>query len=387
MEKIKILTVTLLTANLVFNTVCANSIENYKNEISNIKKKLEQNKSTMNGIDKEVNELRLEILNLNSQIQNQNKDLEEINTRVEEMQKLIDKNQKELTTATSSEAGAEDLLQTRLRAIYENGVTNPWEMLFSSNNFMDFMAKQRVVSAITEYDRSLTDSMKSQKEYHNNLQKEIEAQKMQLDQLIYDREKTAKTLEMAKANKENKTSKLNKDKNLLEAANKQLNKEEIECSQKLQEEIRKLGNVNIVSEKGFLWPFPGGGVVTAGFPNYPASFGGGRHDGIDIAPRGAKNLAVVSAKTGVVVKVVTGMSNTYPYTYSYGNHVIVSHGNNQTTVYAHLSSVNVRKGQTVTQGQQIGILGNTGYSTGPHLHFEVRLSGVPQNPLSYVSNK
>ena len=387
MKKIKVLVIGIVTINLVFNTIYANSIAGYQNEINNIKKKLEQNNSTMNGIDKEVNELRLEILNLNSQIQSQNKDLEDINKKVDEMQKLIEKNQKELTTATSSEAGAEDLLQTRLRAIYENGVTNPWEMMFTSDNFMDFMAKKRVVSAITEYDRNLTESMKSQKEYHNNLQKEIESQKMQLDQLTYDREKTAKTLEMAKSNKENMTAKLNKDKNLLEAANKQLRKEEAECSNKIQEELAKMQDVNIVSEKGFLWPFPGGGVVTAGFPNYPASFGGGRHDGIDIAPRGAKNLSVVATKTGVVTKVVTGMSNTYPYTYSYGNYVIVSHGNNQATLYAHLNSVNVKKGQYVSQGQQIGILGNTGYSTGPHLHFEVRIKGVPQNPLSYVKNK
>jgi murein DD-endopeptidase MepM/ murein hydrolase activator NlpD len=68
----------------------------------------------------------------------------------------------------------------------------------------------------------------------------------------------------------------------------------------------------------------------------------------------------------------------------YGNHVIIDHGNGFTTLYAHLTSIFVEPGMTVSQGQQIGTMGSTGNSTGPHLHFEVRYGGVPYNPASYL---
>jgi murein DD-endopeptidase MepM/ murein hydrolase activator NlpD len=68
----------------------------------------------------------------------------------------------------------------------------------------------------------------------------------------------------------------------------------------------------------------------------------------------------------------------------YGNHVIIDHGNGFATLYAHMNSIFVKPGESVVAGQQIGSVGNTGNSTGPHLHFEIRYQGVPRDPLSYL---
>jgi murein DD-endopeptidase MepM/ murein hydrolase activator NlpD len=100
------------------------------------------------------------------------------------------------------------------------------------------------------------------------------------------------------------------------------------------------------------------------------------HRGIDISSWTGN--PVVSADSGYVVEVGGGWSG------GYGLHVIVDHGNGYHTLYAHLSSVWVKGGENVTQGQAVGAVGSTGNSTGPHLHFEVRYNGIPQNPFSYL---
>lgn len=378
MKKSKIIIISLMITTLA-SSCFANTLDKLNNETQNIKNKLEQNNSTMQGIDKEVNNLKLEILNLDSQISSQNAELEKINVKVKEVEELIKENNLKINKAASTQTGSEELLQARLRAIYENGVSNEWEMMFTSNGFMDYLSKKRIISAITEYDRTLTDSMKVEKEYRNNLKKEIEAQKSQLDQLLYDREKTAKTLEMSKQNKESKSSKLSTDKKYLEAANSQLRKEQAAINKKIEEEIIRLQALsgNIVSEKGFLWPFPGSGRITCHFGGYPG------HTGMDISAR-VSDRTLVAAKSGKVIKVVRGKGNTYPWSYDYGNYVVIDHGKGESTRYAHLASVNVSVGQFVRQGQKIGVAGNTGYSTGPHLHFEVRINGRARDPRNYV---
>ena len=99
------------------------------------------------------------------------------------------------------------------------------------------------------------------------------------------------------------------------------------------------------------------------------------HSGMDIGC--GTGTSVVAAQAGTVIKA--------SYNTAYGNHVVISHGNGISTLYAHNSTLLVSVGQQVTQGQVISKSGNTGYSTGPHLHFEVLVNGSPQNPRGYVS--
>lgn len=122
-----------------------------------------------------------------------------------------------------------------------------------------------------------------------------------------------------------------------------------------------------VSDVGLVWPLQG--RVTSEYgPRW-----GGFHPGIDIAdPTGTP---IGAAKDGVVI-------SAGPYG-GYGNFVVVDHGDGLATAYAHQSRIAVRQGQTVDQGEVIGYVGSTGYSTGPHLHFEVRINGAPQNPRRY----
>lgn len=124
-------------------------------------------------------------------------------------------------------------------------------------------------------------------------------------------------------------------------------------------------SVAAAASSGFIWPVQG--MLTQYF--------GGGHKGLDIAT--AHGTPVVAAAAGQVVLVAYGY-------YGYGNYVIIRHANGIETAYAHLSAIYVTMGQQVQQGEVIGAIGCTGWCTGPHLHFEVHVNGVPVNPLAYL---
>lgn len=115
------------------------------------------------------------------------------------------------------------------------------------------------------------------------------------------------------------------------------------------------------------WVWPTQGRLTQYFAWY--------HPGVDIANRDAP--AIVAADSGKVALVSAGRVG-------YGNHIIIDHGNGFSTLYGHLSSFNVSQGQNVGKGSVLGVMGSSGRSTGIHLHFEIRMNGMAQNPLSYL---
>jgi len=123
------------------------------------------------------------------------------------------------------------------------------------------------------------------------------------------------------------------------------------------------------------WPAPGDYTITSSFGTRvdPITGAAGFHEGVDIA--GDIGLRVVAARRGVVVS--SGWSG------GYGNLVILDHGDGVRTCYAHLSAISVSNGQVVEKGQEVGRMGSTGRSTGPHLHFQVNVNGKPVNPLSF----
>jgi len=130
---------------------------------------------------------------------------------------------------------------------------------------------------------------------------------------------------------------------------------------------QKTPNAGTVVASGiFVWPTSG--VISQQFRWY--------HRAIDIANKAG--TPVLAADAGVIV--VAG----WPDNIGYGNRVMIDHGNGFVTLYAHLSAISVSQGQTVNRGDTIGLMGSTGRSTGPHLHFEIRASGTPKDPLAYL---
>ena len=133
----------------------------------------------------------------------------------------------------------------------------------------------------------------------------------------------------------------------------------------------------------FAWPAPGNYTISSYFGLRNDPFGSGAttgHGGLDIiGPTSASGGPACAAGNGTVAYVCTN-----GWGGGYGNHVVISHGNGYSTLYAHLARATVSVGQQVTVGQQVGVIGKTGQVTGPHLHFEVRINNNRVNPLNYV---
>jgi len=151
--------------------------------------------------------------------------------------------------------------------------------------------------------------------------------------------------------------------------------QELERQRRLREQQRGQGGSGggaVTGTGELMWPTSGPVTSHFGVRRHPVFGDMRQHNGIDIGAR--HGATVVAADSGTVI--------TSTYNSSYGNYIVISHGNGITTLYAHLSSRSVSSGSSVSKGQQIGLVGSTGISTGPHLHFEVSVNGTRVNPLT-----
>lgn len=165
----------------------------------------------------------------------------------------------------------------------------------------------------------------------------------------------------------------------IEATSRQLN--QMEKILPLQEQSLSSLEVAVVDYKNRLaatpsiWPTRGHITSPYGYRRSPFGYGNDFHSGIDIgAPLGTP---IYATARGVVKSI--------RYTSGYGRHILIDHGYGFTTLYAHLYRYTVRVGQKVERGDMIGYVGNSGRSTGPHLHYEVRINGSPRNPVPYLT--
>lgn len=273
----------------------------------------------------------------------------------------------------------------RMRVTYMTGETSALEMLFSADSFADFLTNIEMMKAIAAHDADLVDSLESQKSQLQSARTNLEQTKAELEEQQAavaasraEMEATNQQLQADYAESKTATQDLEQERKNFEANRAQRQKEAKEIDNEIQSILAEIARQNtgsgIITEQGFLWPLPGYSNVNSGY--------GWRwdnsdfHTGLDLGGSGVYGANIVAAKSGVVVSSMTH--------WSYGNNVVINHGDGYVTLYAHCSQLLVRPGDTVTQGQIIAKVGATGNVTGPHLHFEVYYNGVRQNPAGLI---
>lgn len=396
--KKNILKNTLISLSIISVVSCssifaANKIQEYNSELEKVKQQEKENAQKLSGVEKQIAQYSYEIAELDGQMDKYSRELAELQEKVDEVNKKLEENETALQNSAQSYNAAEDMYAIRLRAIYENGIPSFWDILFSSKGVSDFFSRMNVYTSILEYDKSLVGNMKSQKEYIDYITKDIEVQKLQLEQLTYDTQKSKDALDAALTAKQNKAKELEKAQSNLQANSEALAAKRKAALKKVEDEVARVlaeskqngGSGSTVFTGGdYAWPVPGYTIITTRFGEVynlvnPA---GSAHTGADIAGSGIFGKPIVAIETGTVS--VATYSN-----YGYGNYVMINHGRNSKdgniyiSLYGHCSSLAVSKGQSVTKGQVIGYVGSTGNSTGPHLHLEVRVNGKLTDPLQY----
>ncbi len=287
----------------------------------------------------------------------------------EEQARLAD----ELKVATHRLQETKDQVRMRLRWMYTHENTRVMSVLVRSRDASDFASRAVLLERIAKADRALFDD-------YARRQQEVEDKKARQDRLVVQVEELKRTQETqqgemksVRADKASLLGQLRVRESELERLVAQVDAEERALEASIAAYYRSAGKASGLKPFTGRFSRPVSGPMTSGFGMrmHPILRRRRMHNGIDFgAPHGAPILA---AADGVVI--------TATYTRGYGNTVILDHGGGVSTLYAHCSRVLVSGGQRVRRGQTIAAVGSTGLSTGPHLHFEVRLGGKPVNPL------
>ena len=355
--------------------------ETLEEELARVKKQKENTLKEIENTKKAESEYSSQVRNVESNLIVALSELEELNAKLSSMKTEVDRLTIELVIMEKELSGIEktlqektELLNSRVAAIYKNRSQDVLQLFFDSETFIDFFSKMKLMNFVVQQDFQILQDVQDTrnmtlgiKENILNLKDEERNQKKDLEGIVEGAEKKKRDIEDL----------YNEKNNLLRqtrATKEALIKMEQELSSKEKEITKKLEALRYGTAPGKL-AFPTRGVITSGFGNRISPFSGVTrfHGGIDIgAPTGTP---VIAASDGEVIQA--------EYMGGYGYSILLYHGGGFATFYAHLSGFATSAGQKVKQGQIIGYVGSTGYSTGPHLHFEVRVNGTQKKPNNY----
>ncbi|MDD7511214.1 MAG: peptidoglycan DD-metalloendopeptidase family protein [Peptostreptococcaceae bacterium] len=328
---------------------------------------------------------------VNSQKQNASSNVEEIQSRLKEQQKEVDAITSEVNSLeseiASTEAKVEETkvnmaerkegLDNRLRAMYKNGSVGFVDVLLSSRNVSEFLSNVEMIKKIYSYDQQTLDQLKADHEFLEKAEAELKVKKEDLVAKQKEATEKANELENERANAQARLDSLTSISSEIES---QIAAQQAEIDKQIAAQQAggttnngSTGGTVVVGNGTYIWPTQG--VVTSPFGPRP-NFYGDFHTGIDIA--NSAGTPIVAAAAGTVIGQGQDSAG--------GEYIIIYHGNGMSTAYWHMmhGSIAVSKGQSVQQGQHIASMGSTGWSTGPHLHFEVRVNGSPVNPMGYL---
>lgn len=346
-------------------------------EKSEIEKNIEENQAQIGIIEGELSEALEEVEEISCKILNKQTEINNLEAQELALIDYINEIEEELKVCTERYQKQETMVEKRLVAMYEMGEIKYLDVLFNSENLSDFLSRYYLITEISESDIKLLKEFEQTKEQKEVLTNSLTEKKNELEENKKQCEKDKIALSNMEILKKNKVAILNAQE--LELYN-QIEEYQNEIKY-IEQEIKKIALANIGDEYiggELAWPVPGYTSITSqfGMRTHPITGIYKLHTGVDIgAPTGANFIAV---NDGVVIKAEKNGA--------YGNMVMINHGGGIVTLYAHGSEILVNVGDIVTQGTSVLKVGSTGYSTGPHAHFEVIISGEYVDPLDYITS-
>lgn len=366
----------VLAFMLALTPISATTITDKKNQLSSAQQDIEAAKEELEVTKEEKAALQKEVEKVDNQIVAIQDKILELQGQLEDKEEEIAKKEAELEIANAEKDEQYENTKKRMVQMYKNQKVGYLQVIFSSSNFWEAINRLEYVKRISNQDNQMLEDYEAQIKAIDTQKKEIEDQKAELDILYKAQVAKQGELEEAKAEKDRALDKLAGKEGVLRSEI-----EELEAvSNALEEEIKKLTAASTVKYTGgaFLWPVPGYYGISSEYNprNSPISGKYEFHTGIDIPASYGSD--VVAAADGVVI--TSGWIN------GYGNTIMINHGSGIVTLYGHNSSLVVGNGEVVTKGQTVAKIGSTGYSTGNHCHFEVRINGGHTNPWKYLNN-
>ena len=413
----RILSMTIILTILVCGTIVsgATTISELEARQAELEEQSAEYQEILNRAQAAEMEQEAEVNALVGKVQTVNEEIAVSREKIAVLDDEIAQKQDEIDAANADIETNMNILRKRIKTIYIAGDVSSLEIILGAKDFTDFLDKVQLVKSVSNHDEELIAEIQEQLDTIS-----AEKEELQVDKLALETEQQNLEVKQAELNTlldENKEILAN-----LQAASddalQQLTLTEDELSG-LSQEIQDYyaaaaaaaaeaaaraaaqqssGNssstytdssassyIDVPSTGGYVWPCPGFYYLSSSYEEWR---GASNHGAIDIAGSGIMGTGVYAAASGTVISTCSSCTHNWGKYYScgcgggYGNYVWISHGNGKETIYGHLTSLTVSTGQTVSAGQLIGYVGSTGYSTGPHLHFECRYNGVRYNPMS-----
>lgn len=329
--------------------------------IENIEVELTRNLEDINELDQEIYEYEEQI--------------NEISANLATIEKKIMETEEELAVVQQNYDHQNELLKQRLVYMYEAGSTRYLDVLLNSTSIVDFISRYYLIAEMAEYDKNLLESIGEEKAKIEVINETLKTNQATLKAVKEKQKKIAISLENSKLVKSSYINELTEEELKIQE-NLDIYESELELVE-LEILLTAMEGTGAQYVGGtFAWPAPGYYTITSeyGMRFHPVIKVYRLHSGLDIgAPMGSYAIA---ANDGIVTKST--------YSYSYGNMIMIDHGGGISTLYAHGSERIAQVGDVVKRGDAIMKVGSTGWSTGPHLHFEIIINGQTIDPYPYL---
>lgn len=382
-------------------------IESLEDEKSNLNNEIQGKKDEVNELEdritekeNELNELQLEISEYQKEIDNMQSEISKLINSINESKLEVENKEKYIVELKEEEARIKELLDARVRSVYKVDLSKQYiYMLIKSKNIFEIFQNINNINQIINFDKKLIKNYKDNQETISNEIAQIELKITEQEEAqgaieakqsdIIEAKNKVVAIQSEEESKKNELLAMQREKQnsivALENDSEKISSEiaELEShNEELEAELDRIINSvngsnadnNVQTESGFLRPISGRITSYYGYRVNPVTGEYKLHKGIDYA--GDYGDPIKASKSGVVEYSgwITG----------YGNTIILGHGNGVQTLYPHAQTLNVNYGDTVKQGDVIATVGSTGNSTGPHLHFEIRINGEAVDPLNYI---
>lgn len=368
-------TITLGMTMSLFSVAKASEYDLQK-QLELLDKEIQQKESILSQKKKQENKAFIELRQINSTLKNTQSKLKYTEQKLTNTEKDLSVLEEEIKESEDSLDDSRNILSGRLQTIYEQGDVHILEVLLDSSSITDFLTRWDLLKKLAENDMSIVDNYNKELQTFQEKKNLVLTKKKTLLKLKQDQDDKKRELAVASSRQKDLYKSIKSERSAVEKILDDLEDQ----SRLVAQEIRRLtgdDDSQYLGSGKFTWPTPGNKRITSkyGWRIHPILKTRRFHTGVDIAaPRGSN---IVAAENGKVLYV--GWQG------GYGRVVMVSHGGDIVSMYAHTSKSLVTTGQTVKKGQAIALIGTTGWSTGPHLHFEVRKNGEHINPMPYLN--
>ena len=351
-------------------------IDDLNNQYEELEEHQKEIQAQIDAAKSEKDKYLAEKNQLNGQIDNTQAQINVLTDKITLLDNMIAENNASIADLEEEIDKDYEIFRQRARASYMSGDSSTISLLLGADSFSDFLMKADITARVAENDREIIAGLEANIAELEKLQEETGANKADLNE-------SKGTLDEKKQQLNGQVSQIQGQIEDIDALQKQYEANKAEIDKMMAQVQSEINDIYASYESQGEYT---GGVMTWPVPGYTGitSYYGWRfnntdfHTGIDISGSNIYGRNIVAAADGVVIKA----QETYVQGVGYGRYLIIDHGGNISTLYGHTSQLLVSEGDHVTRGQAIAKVGSTGWSTGPHLHFEVRENGTAVNPLS-----